>query len=52
MNETTVRDLYAMLAVAIEQGKGQQIVFADHLPEGIDLYVGEDEDPIATIDHL
>jgi hypothetical protein len=50
-----VIDLYnALYNDAIRNGKGQEEVYADFLEEGVDLYVGidEDADPIATIELL
>lgn len=51
-NEMTVEALYRELKRLVDEGRGKEIVYADHLPEGVDLYAGEDESIIGTVDHL
>ena len=54
IHETTVYDLLATLRVAVAQGRGGEIIYANHWNGGTDLYAGEDEDkdPITTVDNL
>lgn len=51
-NGTTVQDLYNELKRLVNDERGKEIVYADHTPEGTDLYAGEDESVIGTVDNL